>query len=193
MTATWHQIVVGYVHDDGQKVSSSVVYVSDREQHIVIDPGMVANQSQILEPLARLGVAPEQITDVVISHHHPDHTMNVGLFGRARVHSGTAIYFGDQWDDAQAERSISANVRLIATPGHQPEDISVVIDGEDSNGKLGIVIYTHEWWMESGPEVDPYAADPNQLAASRKKILDLRPAKIIPAHGPAFANRNASR
>jgi glyoxylase-like metal-dependent hydrolase (beta-lactamase superfamily II) len=46
--------------------------------------------------------------------------------------------------------------------------------------------------MESGPEVDPYAADPIQLAASRKKILDLMPAKIIPAHGPAFINKKAS-
>ena len=191
MTATWHQIVVGYVHDDGQKVASSVVYVSDREQHIVIDPGMVANQSQILEPLARLGVQPEQVTDVVISHHHPDHTMNVGLFANARVHSGTSIYFGENWDDAQPDRQISPGVRLIATPGHQPEDISVVIDGSDSEENLGTVIYTHEWWMESGPEVDPYAADLNQLAASRKKILDLKPVKIIPAHGPAFANKKA--
>jgi glyoxylase-like metal-dependent hydrolase (beta-lactamase superfamily II) len=189
LTATWHQIVVGYVHDGGQKVASSVVYVKDGDQHIVIDPGMVAAQSEILEPLSRLGVSHEHVTDVVISHHHPDHTMNVGLFGQARVHSGTAIYFGDQWDDAQAERLVSANVRLIATPGHQPEDISVVIDGEDSNGNSGIVIYTHEWWMESGPEVDPYATDPNQLATSRKKILDLKPVKIIPAHGPAFSPR----
>ena len=186
MTATWHQIVEGYVLAGGAKVASSVVYVNDGNQHIVIDPGLVASQLEILEPLARLGVQPEQVTDVVISHHHPDHTMNVGLFGKARVHSGTAIYFGDQWDDAQADRSISPSVRLIATPGHQPEDISVVIDGEDSTGNSGIVIYTHEWWMESGPEVDPYAADPNKLAASRKKILDLKPVQIIPAHGPAF-------
>ena len=190
MTATWHQIVEGYVLEGGAKVASSVVYVNDGDQHIVIDPGLVASQSQILEPLARLGVQPDQVTDVIISHHHPDHTVNVGLFGKARVHSGTAIYFGDQWDDAEPERLISANVRLIATAGHQPEDISVVIDGEDSNGDSGIVIYTHEWWMESGPEVDPYAADPNRLAESRKKILDFKPVKIIPAHGPAFINKN---
>lgn len=190
MTAVWHQIVEGYVQAGGAKVSSSVVYVNDGDQHIVIDPGLVASQLEILEPLARLGVQPEKITDVIISHHHPDHTMNVGLFGKARVHSGTAIYFGDQWDDAQADRSISPNVRIIATPGHQPEDISVLIDGEDTNGDFGLVIYTHEWWMESGPEVDPYAADQSQLAASRQKILDHKPVKIIPAHGPAFINKN---
>ena len=191
MTAIWHQIVEGYVHDGGKKVASSVVFVSDGDQKIIIDPGMVASQSLILEPLARIGVHASQITDVVISHHHPDHTINVGLFGTARVHSATSIYDGEDWHDAIADRNISTGVRIIATPGHQPEDISVVIDGEDSLGNAGLVIYTHEWWMESGPEVDPYAADQNQLAASRKKILDLKPVKIIPAHGPAFANKKA--
>jgi glyoxylase-like metal-dependent hydrolase (beta-lactamase superfamily II) len=186
LVAHWHQIVEGYVHDGGQRVASSVVYVKDQDHHIIIDPGMVANQSAILNPLAKLGISPDQITDVVISHHHPDHTMNVGLFGNARVHSATSIYFGENWDDAVPNRDISPGVRMIATPGHQPEDISVVIDGVDSNGNSGIVIYTHEWWMESGPEIDPYAADQNQLAESRKIILDLKPMKIIPAHGPAF-------
>lgn len=190
MTAIWHQIVEGYVHDGGTKVASSVVFVSDGDQKIIIDPGMVAAQSLILEPLARIGVQAAQITDVVISHHHPDHTINVGLFGAAKVHSATSIYVGEDWHDAIADRNISPNVRVIATPGHQPEDISVVIDGDDALGNAGLVIYTHEWWMESGPEVDPYAADQNQLAASRKKILDLKPVKIIPAHGPAFEPKN---
>ena len=186
MNAIWHQIVEGYVRDGGQRVASSVVYVSDGDQHIVIDPGMVSNQSLILDPLAALGISPDQITDVVISHHHPDHTMNIGLFGNARVHSATSIYFGENWDDALPNREISPSVRVIASPGHQPEDISVVINGEDAEGNLGIVIYTHEWWMESGPEVDPYAADQAQLSASRRLILELSPSKIIPAHGPAF-------
>ena len=61
-----------------------------------------------------------------------------------------------------------------------------VFDGVDAHGSSGLVVYTHEWWMQSGPEVDPYAADQGQLAASRKKILDLNPVKIIPAHGPAY-------
>lgn len=190
MTAIWHQIVEGYVHDGGQRVASTVVYVSDGQQHIVIDPGMVANQSLILKPLATLGISPDQITDVVISHHHPDHTMNVGLFGNARVHSATSIYSGENWDDALPDREVSPGVRVIGTPGHQPEDISVVIDGVDQDDQAGLVVYTHEWWMESGPEVDPYAADQNQLLASRQLILDLNPAKIIPAHGPAFSPKN---
>lgn len=178
--------MVGYVRDNGKKVASSVVLIQDGDQKIIVDPGMVASQSQILDPLAALELSPNQITDVIISHHHPDHTINVGLFGNARVHSGSAIYRGESWEDAAANRDISANVRIIATPGHQPEDVSVVINGEAVDGQLGISIYTHEWWNESGPEVDPYAVDQNQLVESRKKILDLNPLWIIPGHGAAF-------
>ena len=36
-----------------------------------------------------------QITDVVISHHNPDHTINVGMFPNARVHDHWAWYRDD--------------------------------------------------------------------------------------------------
>ena len=67
-------------------VRSSVSLIRDGEPLIVVDPGMAPSQRAILGPLARLGVEPAQVTDVIISHHHPDHTVNVGLFGEAKVH-----------------------------------------------------------------------------------------------------------
>ena len=59
---------------------------------VVVDPGMVADRRLILEPLAAAGVRPEDVTDVVISHHHPDHTWHVGLFPAARLHDAWAVY-----------------------------------------------------------------------------------------------------
>src|SRR5690606_38740826 len=67
----------GYV---GPRVASTVVYVADGDRRIVIDPSMVAAQSRILDPLRAVGCRPDEVTDVVVSHHHPDHTINVGLF-----------------------------------------------------------------------------------------------------------------
>ena len=66
---------------------------------IVVDPGMVSSRSKILEPLAALGVGVGDVTDVVISHHHPDHTVNIALFPSARVHDFQATYVDDQWID----------------------------------------------------------------------------------------------
>ena len=47
---------------------------------------MVSGVAVILDPLAALGIAPGDVTDVVISHHHPDHTVNIALFPNADVH-----------------------------------------------------------------------------------------------------------
>ncbi|MEP6598051.1 MAG: MBL fold metallo-hydrolase [Actinomycetota bacterium] len=86
----------------------------DGDARIVIDPGMVRDPRLILDPLAALGVRPGEVTDVVLSDHHPDHTWHLALFPAARVHDVWAIYQGDQWDNQPAEgRQVSEQVRLI--------------------------------------------------------------------------------
>ena len=73
--------------------------VRDGDALIVADPGMVARRSLILDPLAALGVAPEAVTHVFLSHHHPDHTINIALFPNAEVVDFWARYRDDLWLD----------------------------------------------------------------------------------------------
>ena len=73
----------GYADD---RVAGTVSLVRDGDAVIVVDPGMVANRSVILDPLKELGVDPDEVTDVVFSHHHPDHTLHAALFAKARFH-----------------------------------------------------------------------------------------------------------
>jgi glyoxylase-like metal-dependent hydrolase (beta-lactamase superfamily II) len=84
MSAQLDVLTAGYA--ELPKVASTVVLIRDGDAVIVVDPGMVADRSLILDPLAALGVDPASVTDVVFSHHHPDHTVNAALFLRARVH-----------------------------------------------------------------------------------------------------------
>ena len=65
--------------------------------------GLVPGRDAILRPLAELAVAVEQITDVVLSHHHPDHTVNAALFPNARIHDHWAWYRDTLWVDRPAE------------------------------------------------------------------------------------------
>ena len=171
----------GYATADG--VASSVTFVRDGEILIVIDPGMVRDPRLILDPLFALGVEPAAVTDVVISHHHPDHTWHIALFPAARVHDVWAVYQGDQWDDQPAEgRRLSPHVRLIETPGHSPQDITTLVETS-----AGLVACTHLWWQASGPVEDPRATDLPALHAGRTRLLDLDVVRIVPGHGPAFA------
>lgn len=176
--ATVEVLVSGYV---GPRTASTVGLVLDGEALVVVDPGMVPGQGAILDPLARLGVRPDEITDVVLSHHHPDHTLNAGLFPAARVHDHWAIYQGDEWTDRAAEGyAVSPSITLIETPGHTPQDITTLVSTAD-----GIVAFTHLWWSADGPPEDPYATDPAALHANRSRVLDLA-TLIVPGHGPAF-------
>jgi glyoxylase-like metal-dependent hydrolase (beta-lactamase superfamily II) len=175
-------LTTGYV---GDRVASTVVLVRDADAIVVVDPGMVAARGRILDPMRALGVRPEAVTDVVFSHHHPDHTINAALFPNARYHDFWAVYHDDVWTtrmvaDHADGWPLSSSVRLHASPGHSEQDISTVVRTD-----AGVVVCTHAWWHEGGPAVDPYA-DPQQLAASRARLLGLQPALIVPGHGPAF-------
>ena len=95
---------------------------------------MVARRSLILGPLAALGVAPESISHVFLSHHHPDHTINVALFPEAEVVDFWARYIGDEWLDHDGDGyALAAHSRLWLTPGHTDEDASLIVDADDGD------------------------------------------------------------
>jgi glyoxylase-like metal-dependent hydrolase (beta-lactamase superfamily II) len=178
MVAILDVLTVGYAE---QRVAGTVCLVRDGGAVIVVDPGMVSARSKILDPLRALGIDPDEVTDVVLSHHHPDHTVNIALFPRARVHDFQATYLDDQWIDHDADFDVSPSVRMIATPGHTPQDVTTLVSTE-----AGVVALTHLWWSATGPVDDPYSIDRAELAASRRRVLDLQPVQIVPGHGAPF-------
>jgi glyoxylase-like metal-dependent hydrolase (beta-lactamase superfamily II) len=172
----------------GPACASTCSLIRDGDAVIVVDPGLAPSQAAILDPLRALGVEPADVTDVVLSHHHPDHALNVALFPAARVHDHWAIYdFAGRWDDVEAEgRALAPSVRLLRTPGHSAEDISTMAGTPD-----GIVVFTHLWWTEAGPAEDPYAPDAAVLHASRGRVLGLADL-VVPGHGAAFRPTDAT-
>ncbi len=173
-----HILFTGYAEPG---VASTVAYVRDGRAGIVIDPGMVPSQRSILNPLRRLGVEPRQVTDVIFSHHHPDHTLNAALFANARFHDHWAFYKADHWHSRPAEGfAVSPHVHLIETPGHTPQDITTLVDGPE-----GTVAFTHLWWGPDGPDEDPLASNPELLHKNRERVLGLAQ-RIVPGHGPSF-------
>lgn len=181
-SATYTILTTGYTGSTGPGVAATVSYVRDGDRHVIVDPGMVASRDRILGPLAELGLGPDDITDVVLSHHHPDNTMNVGLFGRARVHDHKAIYENDQWTDRDAEGfELAPSLRLIRTPGHSREDITLLAGTAE-----GTIAFVGDlWWRPNGPVEDPVSPDLTTLRTSRLRVLATADV-IVPGHGGAF-------
>jgi glyoxylase-like metal-dependent hydrolase (beta-lactamase superfamily II) len=178
----------GYLGRPDHRVASTVGLVRDGEAIVVVDPGLVPEPASILDPLMGHGIRAEAVTDVVFSHHHPDHTLNAALFPAARFHDHWAIYQGDLWTSRDAEGfQISSSVGLIRVPGHTGEDIATLVTTGD-----GLVVFTHAWWTAQVPVEDPQATDPAKLHASRARILALKPHLIVPGHGAPFQPGSAT-
>jgi glyoxylase-like metal-dependent hydrolase (beta-lactamase superfamily II) len=169
----------GYADD---RVASSVVLVRDGDARIVVDPGMVAHRRLILDPLHALDVTPESVTHVFLSHHHPDHTMNVALFPNAEVVDFWARYVADEWLDHEGDGyRLAPHSQLWLTPGHTDQDASLIVEADD-----GVYAMTHAWWRgDRTPEIDPLASDQAALESSRARILAAADV-VVPGHGQPF-------
>ena len=178
-TARLDVLVEGYVRMP--HVAGTVSLIRDADRVVVVDPGMVAHRDQILGPLRDLGVDPGDVTDVVVSHHHLDHTVNIALFPAVPVHDFQSVIDGDTFTRRPADGvQLSPGIRLLATPGHTPQDITTLVGTPDD-----VVALTHLWWTEDGPADDPYTHDRDELRRQRERVLDLV-TMVVCAHGPPF-------
>ena len=92
-----------------------------------------------------------------------------------------AIYKGDTWESREAEGfQLSPSIRLIATPGHTPQDITTLVGTYE-----GVIAFTHLWWSAEGPADDPLADDLAALHANRLRVLQVA-RLIVPGHGAPF-------
>jgi glyoxylase-like metal-dependent hydrolase (beta-lactamase superfamily II) len=161
-------------------VAGTVSLVRDGDLVAIVDPGMVPSREAILGPLAELGIEPHDVTDVILSHHHPDHTVNIALFPEINVHDHWATYRNDQWDSRAAEGlQLSPGVRLLETPGHTPQDITTLVEIAS-----GIAALTHLWLYEAAP-VSGLDVDPALVEEHRARVLETA-SIIVPGHGPMY-------
>ena len=182
-SASVHVLHEGYVGRDGddERVAGTVTLIIDGTGVIVVAPGMVASRTALLAALAGHGPQASDVTDVVFSHHHPDHTVNAALFPAARIHDHWAVYAGDRWIDRDADGAeLAPSVRLLRTPGHTAQDISTVASTPGD-----VFACTHAWWTAAGPADDPLGSDAGALRVSRDLLLSFATV-IVPGHGAAF-------
>jgi len=151
----------------------------------------------IKSKLEEIGVHPDAVNYVISSHGHPDHTGNNNLFLHAKHIVGFCMHEKDQFElfpfEQGKEYIIDDWVKVVPTPGHTNEDVSLqILEKTELEGttqtQTTIVsgdlfeceadIETPHLWM--GNSFDPYIQ-----ATNRFKILKIAN-KIIPGHGPPF-------
>lgn len=162
-------------------------------RRILLDPGQgVESYLPVLEQaLERAGC--EGFQEIVLTHGHPDHIGGVEQvferFGELPVSKypwpeTDGLYpFAFTWlADGDVVRTEGATLRAIHTPGHAPDHLCFVLEEENAlisgDNVLGV-----------GTTVIPsQSGDLGDYMASLRRVLDLRPQRIYPAHGPCIAD-----
>ena len=121
-----HLLKPGYLERDLRgnilDARSSVTLIESERGRIIVDSGQVGDEKEILLALAALGLEGLDIDIIVNTHSHPDHCANNRLFSRARTIS------------PKDGEEIAPGVRILATPGHSKDSISVLVDAAIQQG-----------------------------------------------------------
>jgi glyoxylase-like metal-dependent hydrolase (beta-lactamase superfamily II) len=163
-------------------------------------PSVHGTRGQLPDELRRLGIAPEQVDAVVLSHGHGDHiggNVSEGRpsFPRARYFMGAADFFHftsdeflmgspfhaeqllplqerEQLELTDGEHEVLPGVRILPAPGHTPGHICV---GLTSNGEHGLYLgdLVHQPIQIEQTEWSPtFDLMPQMSARSRRAVLD---------------------
>lgn len=98
--------------------------IADKEGGISSPPFTLTVKSKITDELAKIGLKPEDITHVGISHAHFDHTGNANLFTNA-----TLVIQKIEWDTLK-------NAPEIAEKHHMPLDSLSIFLNDESKVKI---------------------------------------------------------
>src|SRR5918994_76797 len=135
----------------------------------LVDPGLIMQGAPLMGAMEELGVDPNQVKDVILTHLHFDHAE--GLAGwpmrRTYVHR------------------IEPGLRWILTPGHSDGLISLLIDTDE-----GLVVIASDCvgplpeYFERMELPEDFGPEREQLLTQWHRIRELNPHMMIPGHNP---------
>jgi N-acyl homoserine lactone hydrolase len=168
------------------------------ERDYLVDPGLIMQGAPLIGALEELGVDPNEVKDVILTHLHFDHAE--GLAGwpmrRTYVHkleteAPYAQIVSGMLEMANLEvlegeeGEIEPGLRWIRTPGHSDGLISLLVDTDDDLVVIAsdCVGPLPEYFDEMDLPED-FGPEREELLRQWKRIRDLDPAVVIPGHNP---------
>ncbi|WXG41374.1 MAG: MBL fold metallo-hydrolase [Candidatus Freyarchaeum deiterrae] len=182
----------------GQSWASNV-YVVGKEDLALIDSGLNGDfESYIIPQIKSLGLQPNRINKLVITHFHPDHiggAPEVVNFcaPQIMVHEIEAQYIEERMGlevqvklkDGDVIQLGNMNFQVIHTPGHSPGAICLY----NSENK---VLFSGDTVFSYGiGRTDISGGDTSTLKKSIKKLTELDVQILLPGHDvPVLGNAN---
>jgi len=168
------------------------------ERDFLVDPGLIMQGAPVLGAMQELGVEPNDVKDVILTHLHFDHAE--GLAGwpmrrtwvhRRETEAPYAQIVSGQLESAKLEvlegdeGEIEPGLRWLLTPGHSDGLISLLVDTDD-----GLVVIASDCvgplpeYFERMDLPEDFGPEREQLLEQWRRIRDLDPHMVIPGHNP---------
>ena len=174
----------------------------DGSKKILIDPGHRHLFQHVRRGLERVGLAPEQIDAVLVTHGHPDHLETAGSFGPsarwamsridydfvlqylgARAEMPQPAFFLQEGDLAIGDTAL----QVILTPGHSPGSVCLYWPQKK-------VLFTGDVvFSQSIGRTDLPGGSGRQLKESITRLAELDVEVLCPGHGDVVTGRENVR
>jgi len=203
-------LVSQYIPAGGFMHSTNVFLIKTGKQNILVDTGF---GQTIFEKMKKLGVEPDKVDAVLLTHMHGDHIGGLhkdgkALFPKAKIYVSTKDreYFTKTNVNAGAVAALAAygsrvvafepgelgakikdllpGIKPVAAYGHTPGHTAFLV--EEGKGKLLIAgDFLHVALVQiPAPDVSAsYDVDPQAAAAARRQLMDYAAKNKIPIGG----------
>lgn len=187
-------------------------------RYVLVDSGSPGSAAKILRQLSSRGIQPEQVSLIVITHGHLDHTGDLLLLKEktgapvaahqdevealrrgANLHLKPTGFSGRLFKLFASEKEKGQSIvpdilvnkeldlkpygvkgKIIATPGHTPGSLSVILSGGDA--VIGDLLMGG-MLRRKKPRFPYFAHDSKRLERSIKMVLKCKPTRLFTAHG----------
>lgn len=155
-----------------------------------------ASEGTLVDPAARSpeldrAVEARGVTDVLVTHTHPDHVGGVSAYAsstsatvwahanyRGRFVRATGVEPDRAFEDGTRIESANGELTVFETPGHAPDHVACAVDGKVLVGDLAVAT--------GSVAVTAGEGDLNRYLASLRRLREMSPRKLLPAHGPVI-------
>ncbi len=176
------------------------VYLVDAGDLVMIDAGAGRSFDRLVDNIRSLGLSPEKLKAVIVTHAHIDHVGALAQF-RTRyrveiiaheldapgIETGKGIgaeFYGMDYAPCAVDRRVwgagaSLDIgrhrfHLVHIPGHTPGSIAVYLDIAGRRVLFGQDIH--------GPYVPEWGAEPERARKSLRKLIELKPDILCEGH-----------